>query len=288
MEIRRYHNPRSFQKDILPALLKHEAENNLPLGILSNLIAGEFQEEPPYLAALLEDGQVELAVIRTPPYPALFSYREQPLAEGALGLIIADLWSVFGAQLSGLTGNKALVSSLVSRWEERSSVQAELQMAMRIYQLDEVQPVPDPDGRLRKAEGRDRDLLLDWYAGFQQEAMGTEPGRDQVERGVDRFLKANPEQRGMVFWEIHGKPVSMAGYSGPTPHGIRIGAVYTPPEHRRHGFATACVAALSSSLLESGYSFCFLFTDLLNPTSNAIYQQIGYRPVSDVDTYHFS
>lgn len=288
MEIRRYQDPKSFQQIILPALLEHEAENNLPIGILSNLIAGEFQEEQPYLAAVLEGERVELAVIRTPPYPVLLSYREQPLAEGPQDLIIADLWSAFGQKLSGLTGNKALVSSLVSRWEERFSVQAELEMAMRIYQLDEVQPVPDAGGRLRKVERRDRDLLLDWYAGFQREAMGTEPGQERVERGVNRFLQADPEQRGLVFWESSGKPVSMAGYSGPTPHGIRIGAVYTPPEHRRHGYATACVAALSSSLLESGYTFCFLFTDLLNPTSNAIYQQIGYRPVSDVDTYHFS
>ena len=72
----------------------------------------------------------------------------------------------------------------------------------------------------------------------------------------------------------------MSGFGGPTPSGIRIGPVYTPPELRRRGYASALVAALTASLLESGRRLCFLFTDLANPTSNSIYQQVGYRPVT--------
>ena len=90
-----------------------------------------------------------------------------------------------------------------------------------------------------------------------------------------------------MIWEADGKPVSMAGYSGPTPNGIRIGAVYTPKDQRRKGYASACTAGLSQHLLDLGFQFCFLFTDLLNPTSNHIYQQIGFEPVSDVDQYSF-
>jgi predicted GNAT family acetyltransferase len=86
---------------------------------------------------------------------------------------------------------------------------------------------------------------------------------------------------------VDDRPVSLAGYGGPTRHGIRIGPVYTPPAERRRGYASACVAALSQQLLDRGRRFCFLFTDLANPTSNHIYQQIGYRPVSDVDEYRF-
>ena len=40
-------------------------------------------------------------------------------------------------------------------------------------------------------------------------------------------------------------------------------------------------------LLDGGRRFCFLFTDLANPTSNSIYQRIGYRPVTDVDQWTF-
>jgi len=104
---------------------------------------------------------------------------------------------------------------------------------------------------------------------------------------TDRYLGADPCLRGMMIWSHKGNPVSMAGYSGPTTNGIRIGAVYTPPTQRKKGYASACVAGLSQYLLDLGFQFCFLFTDLMNPTSNHIYQQIGYQAVSDVDTFEF-
>ena len=76
-------------------------------------------------------------------------------------------------------------------------------------------------------------------------------------------------------------PVSLAGHAGETPNGARVGPVYTPPELRGRGYASALTAALTEQLLERR-RFCFLFTDLANPTSNSIYQRIGYRPVTDV------
>ena len=94
-------------------------------------------------------------------------------------------------------------------------------------------------------------------------------------------------QRGVFLWEDDGAPVSMAGYSGPTPNGIRVVAVYTPPHLRGRGYATTCVAALSQRLLEGGRKLVFLFTDLANPTSNHIYQEIGYEPACDISEYVF-
>ena len=73
----------------------------------------------------------------------------------------------------------------------------------------------------------------------------------------------------------------------PTRNGVSVGGVYTPPELRRKGYATACVAALSALLLDRGHSFCVLYTDLANPTSNSIYQKIGYRPVTDSAVHRF-
>jgi uncharacterized protein len=79
----------------------------------------------------------------------------------------------------------------------------------------------------------------------------------------------------------------MASFSGATPNGIRISPVYTPPEHRRKGYAISCVATLSQMLLDKGNKYCFLFTDLANPTSNSIYQKIGYQPICDFSNYWF-
>ncbi|MEJ2447862.1 MAG: GNAT family N-acetyltransferase, partial [Anaerolineales bacterium] len=192
-----------------------------------------------------------------------------------------------GEYFCGLSGNKAFISPLIDLWQGISGKEASLAVAMRIYKLETVQPVSGVPGKARPADKTDRDLLLDWYAGFQRDATNTEPDPSHVRHVVRTYLEADPSLRGMMIWEAGGKPVSMAGYSGPTPHGIRIGAVYTPPDQRQKGYASACTAHLSQQLLDEGYEFCFLFTDLQNPTSNHIYQQIGYRPVCDVDRYLF-
>ena len=92
---------------------------------------------------------------------------------------------------------------------------------------------------------------------------------------------------GFWLWEDAGAPVSLAGFSGRTPTGIRIGPVYTPPEHRRRGYASTLVADLSAWLLDQGHRACFLYTDLANPTSNRIYVEIGYERVCDAMEFSF-
>jgi uncharacterized protein len=90
-----------------------------------------------------------------------------------------------------------------------------------------------------------------------------------------------------VLWEHDGAAVAMAGFQGKTPSGVRISWVYTPPQLRGRGYASALVAALSQQLLASGNRWCFLYTDLANPTSNGIYQRLGYQPVCDAAHYTF-
>lgn len=138
-------------------------------------------------------------------------------------------------------------------------------------------------GHLRPASEADRPFLRGWAASFGRE-VGEGSDEARVDEVLDRVLRHGPQ--GLFLWE-DGQPVSMAAYGGPTPNGIRVNLVYTPPEFRRRGYASACVAALSQRLLDSGRRFCFLYTDLGNPISNHIYQEIGYRPVCDVDAYRF-
>jgi predicted GNAT family acetyltransferase len=103
--------------------------------------------------------------------------------------------------------------------------------------------------------------------------------REMAERKV--------EDRDIYIWEDE-KPVSMAAQVRPTSNGTSVSLVYTPPEFRQRGYATACVASVSQLLLDSGWKFCALFTNLANPASNRLYQNIGYRPVCDFDEYVFS
>jgi hypothetical protein len=127
--------------------------------------------------------------------------------------------------------------------------------------------------------------MVEWMVAFDDEAMASESGRQDMTALVDAML-TTPVRTGYL-WEVDGTPVSMCQALGPTPHGIRIGAVYTPPEHRRRGYASAITAAVSGEQLDHGRRWCFLFTDLANATSNHIYQAIGYRPIRDVQMIRF-
>jgi predicted GNAT family acetyltransferase len=94
-------------------------------------------------------------------------------------------------------------------------------------------------------------------------------------------------EEGRLYLWCDKVPVSMAWKARPTKSGVVVSGVYTPPEHRRRGYATCCVAALSQRLLDTGYTYCTLYTDLANPTSNSIYRKIGYQPVCESMMYRF-
>jgi len=158
-------------------------------------------------------------------------------------------------------------------------------MRQGVYALHEVQPPSGVPGSARVATEDDRELAVRWWLDFGEEAgTSVERGRDIAEASVDYRLSS--PVAGIALWEDGGEPVSLAAWGGPPPNGIRIGPVYTPPELRGHGYATALSAELSQRLLDGrlfdgGRRFCFLYTDLANPTSNAIYERIGYRRVAE-------
>jgi predicted GNAT family acetyltransferase len=120
---------------------------------------------------------------------------------------------------------------------------------------------------------------------FEAEALPTDAPHGNLEEIVDRRLASSTP--GLELWEDGSKQVSLCGYGGRTPHGIRIGPVYTPPELRGRGYASALVARVTRQLLEEGRDYCFLYTDLANPTSNRIYTQIGYELVCESSEYAF-
>lgn len=288
MDIIHFQDPKEFQGHVLNKLVQHESENNLLLGILANLITDEYKGPKPYLAVFQDAGEIRTAALCTPPWPALISYENPPPERTVLKAILADMQEKLQDDFIGLTGNKRFVSCLVADWEEETGKQAVLAMSMQIYRLQEVTPVEGVSGSMRPAQKEDQELLENWFAGFHVEALQEEPDLKRIRKLLKAYLSADPKVRGLMTWEVEGQPVSMAGYAGPTPNGIRIGTVYTPPEQREKGYASALTARISQHLLDLGFGFCFLFTDLLNPTSNHIYRQIGYRPVCEVDRYHFA
>ena len=147
---------------------------------------------------------------------------------------------------------------------------------MRLFRLGELLPPrPGPEGTARLAAGTDRDLLAGWFGAFARE-VGEPSGEDHRAAVAERLGYA-----GITVWEDGGVPVSVAGRTRAVAGMVRVGPVYTPPEMRGHGYAGAATAAVSQAALDAGVREVVLYTDLANPTSNALYQRLGYRPVED-------
>jgi predicted GNAT family acetyltransferase len=282
MQLIRFDSATGFADHVTGFLQAREAEHNLILGLTTMLLTTDEYPQPPYLACVEKDGAIIAVAFRTPPHNLILSEMEMDAA--AIDLIARDVYQEYGSVLPGVSGPKGVSQAFAESWRSLSGQGSQLFMAQRIYRLDHVTFPANVPGELRRAADEDRDLVVRWLVGFQEDAIGS-ADHERAEKYADNYLRS--QNRGLYLWEYGGQPISMAGYSGPTPHGIRIGAVYTPPECRRQGFASMCVAALSQAMLDSGRQFCFLYTDLSNPTSNHIYQDIGYCPVSDVDEYHF-
>jgi predicted GNAT family acetyltransferase len=279
----RFPSASEFQLRAEPFLLHHEAVHCLPIGICSNLIQAGQDIGDVYLATGEQDGAIVAAAVMTPPWPLVLSLATpESLAAEALSAIAEDLYARSG-QISGVNGPVPLSRQFAEVWSGLTGQSFHLGIRERIYQLEQVQPVSGVPGRLRAAVKTDGDLLVRWLEAFEREALGDNEHVDAPVWVEDAFSSPS---RGVYLWE-NREPVAFVAHGGPTPHGMRIGPVYTPPEHRRHGYASAATAAVSQLLLDSGRDFCFLYTDLGNPTSNHIYQEIGYRPVCDVEIYRF-
>jgi hypothetical protein len=137
---------------------------------------------------------------------------------------------------------------------------------------------------MRFADADDRAVAVEWWRAFEAESVPEGAARTEAEANVERRLSSTTG--GIAFWEDAGT-VSAAGFGGPTPSGIRIGPVYTPPELRRRGYASALVARLTEHLVAGDARFCFLYADLANPTANRIYQDVGYEFVAESVDYVF-
>jgi GNAT superfamily N-acetyltransferase len=165
-------------------------------------------------------------------------------------------------------------------WAPTHGVRPRVGMRSRIYAIETlVPPTADrwPIGGARLAMPADLGTLVPWIT--DTAGLYTDP---------QALARALVDQQAALVWERDGTPMAMAAVVGTTPNGVRIGAVYTPPAERGQGFGTAVTYAVTERALRQRKTrFAFLYTDLANPTSNTIYQRIGYRPVGDAVDVHF-
>jgi predicted GNAT family acetyltransferase len=278
IDVKRTDDAAAFLAQAEELLLADEARHNLLLGI-----AGMVRDSPDIYPLrsfwLVRHGsQVVGAAMRTPPYNLILARPSLPAALEALAGAVSE-------ELPGVVGAVPESEEFAELWAALAGARARTHMRQGVYQLEQVEPLSAVPGSPRVATTDDRELALRWWIAFGDEVLHEGgPGRENAGPMIDHRL-ASP-RAGILLWEDEGEPVSLAGWGGPTPNGIRVGPVYTPPELRGRGYATALTAELSQRLLdgrlfEGGRRFCFLYTDLANPTSNAIYERIGYRRVAE-------
>src|SRR5690606_3450207 len=268
---------RALALRIVDHFARNEAENNLPVGVAAGIAdAPESRENVELLLAADPEGGSAAAVVMTPPYRLLVGHGDDP---GARMALLEDLRRRRVVP-PGVVGTEPDSRDVALWWSQREGLEVRRAMRQGVYRLERVLPALRTPGLVRAATSEDAELLLSWLQAFWAE-VGMDTGTPE------EFLKAALQSayRHLFLFEVGGHPVSMAGSGARTPRGRRVGPVYTPPEHRGKGYAEALVAEVSADLLEAGNRFCFLFTDLENPTSNAVYERIGYEMVIEAAEY---
>jgi len=240
-----------------------------------------YGEEEPFFCVVNDTNGISAMSWRTPPHPVGLAWHAGD-PEEAVSLLIGAVHGRW-AEIPGVTGHREVTDPFANRWCKTFGTSIVSTMGQRLYRLDSVNKVRSVPGRMRLATLADRDLIYRWKHAFAVEA-GSPTSQNIPERDATPFI-----EKGEVYlWECSEDPISMVTKGRPTEHGMSVVFVYTPPELRRNGYATACVASVCREILKSGYEFCTLYTDLSNPTSNSIYMQIGFKPICDSVEYSFS
>jgi len=276
MEVRETHNAAEFLRLAEKFLMEHEAENNLILGQAMRLARGETAVTAAVTFYAVEDeGRVLVAGMHNQPYRLVLSRGPGPAIA-----MIADWAARKKVDLAGVIGVPESVKMYTRAWSKLSRDKVKGGHRLRIYQLEQLKPAAAVSGKLEPATMAELDLLTHWSIAFTRDV-------EQPLTGAERAMAERAIREGRLFVWRDPQPVSMCAWAGQTPRGVRVNMVYTPPELRRRGYASAAVSALTKKLLEGGRKFVFLFTDLKNPTSNKIYQQMGYEAVCDIDEVDF-
>lgn len=268
---------------VQPVLEQNEVVQSLMLGVLLGLARAEPAVSPAQLLATVHRRGSQgwsLAALMKSPHPLLLAAADRASVGdfAALAEYLADA----GIEVSELSAVSAVAETFAGQWSELMGLTATIRWKQRLHALTEVEVRASAPGQLRLAAADDLDLIAQWFAAFEAEALDKHDVVRAAERAADRV-----RGRQMYLWE-DTEPRAMAGWGRPTANTVSVNAVYTPPQWRGRGYATAIVAELSRQLLSDEYRTCVLFTDTSNFTSNDIYRQIGYRPVADFVHVRFS
>lgn len=243
--------------------------------IAGHVIAGHVTDDSNYFWAAVDDGEGRVVgvALHDPPY-ALFVSRMPEEAAIAVAAVLADA----GRPLPGVNGAVAATRGFAEEWRTRTGQSSSTVMKMRMYRLGRLERPTGVPGAGVRAAPTDVELVARWFAGFHREAARRSPVRDWRAEAERRVTDGE-----VHLWRHEGVPAALAAVRAPAAGVSRVGPVYTPPTQRRNGFGAAVTAEATAAALAAGAEHVALYTDLANPTSNSIYQAIGYRGDHDAD-----
>ncbi|MFD1019984.1 GNAT family N-acetyltransferase [Thalassobacillus hwangdonensis] len=276
MKIIVHEDPVAFLRKVEPMLLEEEALNNLPLGIVGRM---RDSAGGAHLLTVEDEGEVVFMAMQTPNHNWIL-----PAGNGNAEAVerLADYIHEHSFEVPGVIGDEASAGLFATKWNKLSGQEPQLHMNQLIYKLTALKSPLKAPGFLRVAAPADKALIINWL-----DLFGVETGEISIRENADEMAERMIDQQTMHLWVVKGEPVSMVNQSRSTKHGATINAVYTPDKHKRKGYASNAVHALTEKLLNQGYAFCSLYTDAANPTSNSIYSKIGYEPIGKSIVYRF-
>ncbi|MFF2240477.1 GNAT family N-acetyltransferase [Bacillus thuringiensis] len=257
-----------FKEDVTPFLEKNEQENNLILGVL------QMVQEPIFMGVAKQGEDIAVVFLQTEEKKQIIVATSEIVEEDIVELA-KKLTKVY-PNVPGLIGNKKIVQKLAEEIATLEQKKTTVAMEQGVYELKQVKKKWNGDGIFREVSSEELPLIEQWIYQFCEDVKL--PTTKEEAKQTAHTLITN---RSLFGLEVDGKLVSVAAKTRPTTNNITVNFVYTPKEERTKGYASSCVAALSQRMLGEGYKTTTLYTDLANPTSNKIYQEIGYEKLME-------
>ncbi|PFK34074.1 GNAT family N-acetyltransferase [Bacillus cereus] len=267
IQLQVYEEVSHFKKEVSPILEMNEQENNLLLGVL------QFAENPLFMAVAKQNEKIALILLQTEGQQVIVAKSE--VSGEAIQEIAKQLTKVY-PDIPGLIGEKRVVKQLAEEIAQLEQKKLSIRMNQGVYELKKVKKKWDEHGVFRQVNSDELPSIEKWVYQFCEDAHL--PTTEEKAKQTASILVSTNRLFG---WEVDGRLVSVAATTRPTKSNITVNFVYTPKDERKKGYASNCVAALSQHMLDRGYKTTTLYTDLANPTSNKIYQEIGYELIME-------
>ena len=242
--------------------------------------ADAFGTGTPVFGVLERAGEVLATLYRLPSRGLGLS----PLSPAQADSLAARLASL-GHSLPSVSADHGTATAFAEAWQRHTGAVPGLRgPRLRLYRLGTLTPPePLPAGRARVLGEQDLEAVMFWCGEFAK-AVGDAVSIDAGTWAGTRFA-----DKRYTRWETpDGTAVSVAGMNPLIGGQIQVDVVHTPAHLRGRGYAGAVTAEVSRAARAAGARDVVLFADLSNPTSNALYQRLGYRALTDWAVYDFS